>query len=750
MAFTLRHRISDTALDHLIQLVDCHLPAATHKSKYMLLKNFETPKCHKIFFCYDCSVELSFEENTKINCTKCSKEYNKKNLIQKGQFFIHIPLKDQLIEIIQSKDFQFYQKNDNINDVSNGRVYQHLVKRGIIGKNDITLQWNTDGIALFNSSKKSTWSILTRIINLPLRISKDNIMLCGLWHNRKKPIMKMFLRRFAEELVDLSTNGIVCTPFGGKLPIQIKVHTILAAVDTPARCAIQNFKQFNAKWGCPYCVQEGETFKMEEENSENDKAETKSKNYLRNQRKNSRSKKANNKKARKKKKEKKKKKCGHKRIYPVSNDPDRDHVSYERDVKIAEATNKAIRGVKGPCIMSKVPNLDTLICYPPEYMHAWLLGVTKMMVEAWIDSKNHEEEWYIGTKIKEINSLLHEICPPCEITRCPENIEDIQKASQWKNFLLYYSMVVLKNILPKKFYDHWFLFVYSAHTLLKPTLSKEEFQSAEKCLIEFHDGIEKLYGKRFMSFNVHTLKHSMKFVKYFGSLWAWSAFPFENYNGVIKKLFHGTQCIPEQICKSYFRLRQIKSKSEIFDKDDCSQKGKNLFIKMMESCEVKNCIRYNDDLKLFSPKRCDLTELEGNLTKIHYHESVVNVLKIERFLLKRTLWHARSYRRLKKRNNSCFMTKSGQAFTLDKLIKFNLHGSEEEKVVALALKIDIYPNEYLCKVGKISTSSFLHIGKQTQDICIIDVSSLEMKCLCMPYGVGRVCVQPLVNKIETD
>lgn len=98
-------------------------------------------------------------------------------------------------------------------------------------------------------------------------------------------------------------------------------------------------------------------------------------------------------------------------------------------------------------------------------------------------------------KLNELDYRLSLIKPPCEFTRCPQNIDDKLKASEWKNFIIYYSMIVLKGILPKKYYEHWFLLVYCTYTLLKPKLSVDEYKTVEKTLKTFHDNIEKLYGE---------------------------------------------------------------------------------------------------------------------------------------------------------------------------------------------------------------------------------------------------------------
>ena len=50
-----------------------------------------------------------------------------------------------------------------------------------------------------------------------------------------------------------------------------------------------------------------------------------------------------------------------------------------------------------------------------------------------------------------------------------------------------------------------------------------------------------------MSANVHGLLHLPRVVKKLGPLWAHSCFPFEAANGVLLKLFHGTQSTERQV-----------------------------------------------------------------------------------------------------------------------------------------------------------------------------------------------------------
>ncbi|OXU17106.1 hypothetical protein TSAR_006908 [Trichomalopsis sarcophagae] len=59
----------------------------------------------------------------------------------------------------------------------------------------------------------------------------DLVLLCGLWAATEKPDLNLFLCE--------------CLPPNHEKPVTIKVHTLLAPVDSVERCALQNIHQYN-------------------------------------------------------------------------------------------------------------------------------------------------------------------------------------------------------------------------------------------------------------------------------------------------------------------------------------------------------------------------------------------------------------------------------------------------------------------------------------------------------------------------
>lgn len=141
--------------------------------------------------------------------------------------------------------------------------------------------------------------------------------------------------------------------------------------------------------------------------------------------------------------------------------------------------------------------------------------------------------------------------PPVIVARVPRSLIERKfwKAHEWQHWLLYYSLPVLKGILPQKYHCHWALLVEGISILLGSELNTELINHAHDALVYFVGGVQSLYGKQHMTFNVHSLLHLSKSVVQWGPLWAHSAFMFESFNGYLLKQIKSSQAVPQQICK---------------------------------------------------------------------------------------------------------------------------------------------------------------------------------------------------------
>ncbi|KAJ8671976.1 hypothetical protein QAD02_003235 [Eretmocerus hayati] len=197
-------------------------------------------------------------------------------------------------------------------------------------------------------------------------------------------------------------------------------------------------------------------------------------------------------------------------------------------------------------------------------MHAGPLGVVKSFLEAWFLPKYNKKPFYLGQKLGTFNERMTSIKPTSEITRLPKAYGEDMKASQLKNIALHYSLPCLHGLMDQVYYEHWFLFVYGLTLCLKDRVSEDDRKRAKEAFDKFVSGIEDLYGIEFLRMNAHLFEHLTEYIELYGAAWAWSAFPFENFNGFLAKCYHGTQHIPEQIVKMSLRWRYLKNEAHVF------------------------------------------------------------------------------------------------------------------------------------------------------------------------------------------
>jgi hypothetical protein len=203
-----------------------------------------------------------------------------------------------------------------------------------------------------------------------------------------------------------------------------------------------------------------------------------------------------------------------------------------------------------------VQNFNIVDGFVVDYMHCVLLGVCKHLCNLWLDVSG---DWYIGSRKNDIDRILMSIKPPTNFARTPRSIRNSAqwKASEWRQWLLFYSLFALRGVLPTLYFNHYLLLVESMAILLSESISADDLNSAENCLHAFVSQFGSLYGMNYMTYNVHQLQHIASCVREWGPLWGFSNFMFESSNGFLLTLFNGTQGVSLQICQTFSVYRNI-------------------------------------------------------------------------------------------------------------------------------------------------------------------------------------------------
>jgi hypothetical protein len=141
----------------------------------------------------------------------------------------------------------------------------------------------------------------------------------------------------------------------------------------------------------------------------------------------------------------------------------------------------------------------------------------------WFDASHSEQPFSISRQVDEVNKRLLEIQPPYFMHRKPRALSQRRhwKASDYRHWVLYYSIPYLSGILEKKFLDHFSRLVEGIYLCLGQRIAKEELSRAKDLLEEFACTFSDLYGSdQHMGLNVHNLLHIVDCVANVGPLWA--------------------------------------------------------------------------------------------------------------------------------------------------------------------------------------------------------------------------------------
>ncbi|CAG2191594.1 unnamed protein product [Mytilus edulis] len=90
-------------------------------------------------------------------------------------------------------------------------------------------------------------------------------------------------------------------------------------------------------------------------------------------------------------------------------------------------------------------------------------------------------------------------------------------------------------------------------------ITPDDLKRSQTMLSYFVHMFTALYGQRYMTLNMHSLLHLPECVEDLGPMWVYSCFPYENANGLLTKLFHGTQNIELQIISSLSIVQNMPS-----------------------------------------------------------------------------------------------------------------------------------------------------------------------------------------------
>ena len=605
LALSKKHKFSKSAKQDLLKLMhtvvsEPNLPSSNYEFEKDLFREIgiQYQKCQ---LCPLCQCELEREHCVTNDCPNFEQSPQDKEI---PTFYI-IPLADQLKKVLAENWESILQyKLDHehragvYKDICCGKLY-----RGQEGCDDptklISLVFHIDGAPAVKSKNMSLWPMQCFVVELPygLRYSFKNILFCGLWCGSKKPPMRLFQSHFVDQVRGMS--GTPLEFIAGETLVtvrKVKVHGHLA--DLVAKAPSLNMKQFNGEFGCSVCFHPGERLQGR----------------------------------------------GNVRVYPqyVEEPARRNHRDTLLHAQLAEESGKSVFGVMGTSPLHRVLHIPDNVLL--DYMHLVLEGEFMRRLTMWLDGSGLHG--YLHEHKEELEAAMKEIRFPHDFNRKLRSFSEIKrwKDREVQNFFLHVSLPLLKPFLPFEYFLHLSLLVTGIWLLTFDDITDNDIAIAKMLLSNYARLVEVIYGKRQVTYTVHGLQHLPEQVANFGPLILHSGFVFEAMISHLKRLFHGTRCIPEQIVRN---LVMSQSSSGFIKANTTGEEVSSLATQLICPKKHFNAQRVCDGIYLFNPMQRDppLSDAVLEAMRLHVEQPNPCVQMSTRMMKNGQVFHSLSYKR---------------------------------------------------------------------------------------------------------
>lgn len=215
--------------------------------------------------------------------------------------------------------------------------------------------------------------------------------------------------------------------------------------------------------------------------------------------------------------------------------------------------------------------IDMVESFPVgDELHLMHVGVMKKLQLGWMEGTFGTRTELSAAESKEISIYLEKCTLPSEIHRKMRTLVEIRrwKATEFRSYLLYVNVVVLKRYLRPKFYEHFLLF-YCANVIFSSDYHVNTLLDiADNMLKHFVYIFKSLYGCEYVKSNMHNLIHVAEEVRKFGTFKIFSTYKFENKFQSIKKLVRSGNYQLKQVANRLFECESALSHETVDNSDE--------------------------------------------------------------------------------------------------------------------------------------------------------------------------------------
>lgn len=666
LSLGLKHGLSwDAQVDILKMVASIFGDAKVPLTKYMFLKDVCVPddSIKRHIVCKDCDTYVGVHNNDEYKNVECTNEKCKSEIdcTRNSNYFLSLSIENQLQTFLKDSRFvdsilnyRFIEKEsnspDSLHDLYDGLAYQEFFKNnGMLSeKYNFSYSFFTDGLAYGSGcgSKKTVWPVYLTVNELPYEERQKYIILAGMYAGDKDPNVQHLLRPFVEETNRLSSEGMQWTH--NNEIVKSYVIPLCCIADSVARHKILGLQSFAAVFGCTFCYHESESTKVGQRYTLREAASLRTNESL---------------------------------------SGDLCQV-YERRMR-PKPSDRVFRGVKTVSQLVYLSHFSFLRGPVVDYMHNILLGCTKFHLELmlqpvrkkmWIMNKDTGMDHLIAC----IDSRINQVQSCASIIRGIRHLKDRKnwRASEYRAWLVFYSIIMMKGLLKPKYLAHWSLLSKCTYILLKKTVTMTEVDEVQTLLLTYSYFFQKYFGRENMRYNIHLLSHVAEGVRNYGPIWNHNSFIYEAKNRYIRALSKNPNTVALEIAKKFLIYRSLPY---LCDKMVRAESTVSFCEEITGNKRLKKAHRTNEGcILLGKSEHYYLSEAEQRCLAPFSRQT--SCFRYKRFVFNRKRYCTANYCKYLKNNDSCILLSDGRFGIIREILML-----AEYKIVLLVEVLRVSP-----------------------------------------------------------
>lgn len=250
--------------------------------------------------------------------------------------------------------------------------------------------------------------------------------------------------------------------------------------------------------------------------------------------------------------------------------------------------------------------------FPLDPMHVIDLGAVLKMLELLIQMQNRAGHVIDIAQISE-RILAFRKHRPSDFAKDVRSLDYLRffKATELRQFLLYGSIVFLKDLVDDHIYEHWLLLHVATRLLSSDSLTDDNIDTAEILLKRFVEQYPEVYGVNTVSYVIHVLIHIPYFSRLYGPLDSFSCYKFENFIQKLKSYIGNAHVVLQQIFNRMEEEEMYNSESYTipsFNQTEISCNDNDSFVAFMKDNKTTPykvvSIYEKESDKYFAARRC--------------------------------------------------------------------------------------------------------------------------------------------------